>query len=552
MKRTMILAGLALVACSESKTNPTNVTPPPSGDAVTYQKDLRALIEQNCQECHQDDGIGPFNLNSYEDLKAVAPAVVGAVTTKSMPPWMPDPSCRQFRGERHLSDAEIQLFTDWMDDGQLEGDEADYTAPGEKQSNLSLLEMLGPPDADLAASEPYSPSADRPDDYRCFILDHDFENETFMTASNIVPDRSELVHHVIVFLIEPPQVPQVVARDEREAGEGYTCFGGAGAGNPIPIIGWVPGNVPTVLSSEALIRIPAGSKLVMQMHYNMLGAPSAPDQTRVNIWLTEERPEYLLSPVFFPHLGIDIEAGDPASVQTREIENTSNQPWTIVSTSPHMHLLGTRLKTVKVATDGTEECMVDIPNWDFNWQQGYAFREGEEVVVMPGERIRLECTYDNSAANQPVVNGEQLEPKRVRWGEGTLDEMCLNTLTFVEPYTPYQSQPSNLCEGFQTCYDGCAGGIFPMTGCIMQCGATNGCANCLLTGIITCTSSDCGPRAQAMLDCLDGCEGEADFGACVTNQCGTSILSFDQCARPLVEAGQCDAEVSACNDVTLY
>ena len=187
--------------------------------------------------------------------------------------------------------------------------------------------------------------------------------------------------------------------------------------------------------------------------------------------------------------------------------------------------------------------MIDIPRWDFDWQQGYAFLPGEEVIVQPGEALRVECTYDNSAANQPVVNGEQLEPRDVRWGDGTLDEMCLNTLVLVEPYAPVE-EPEAICEGFQSCYDSCGIPGYPRSACVLACGAGNGCAECLLTGIVPCTSGSCGPLAQEMLDCFEGCDFD---GGCIGSSCSGSIVAFDACAWPMVAAGECDSDIAVCS-----
>ena len=95
--------------------------------------------------------------------------------------------------------------------------------------------------------------------------------------------------------------------------------------------------------------------------------------------------------------------------------------------------------------------MVDVPKWDFNWQQLYSFREGEDFGKS-GDSFRLTCEYDNSETNQPVVNGERLTPRRVKWGDGSFDEMCLNYITVVEPFEPAGSK----CSGLESCREQCS------------------------------------------------------------------------------------------------
>lgn len=531
--RCTLSAVVALAACSEATSPPEPTT--------TYHRDVRPLVEQACLSCHQTGGIGPFPLDGYERLKSVAPAALDAIENRRMPPWMPDPDCRRYVNERLLTDAQIDTFRQWYDWGMPEGDPAEYTAPTPGQRRD--LSQLGPADIVGAPSEPYAPNPARPDDYRCFVVNEEFEEDAFMVASNVVPDQQALVHHVILYLVPPTDAPRVAEFDAAEPGPGYTCFGGVGVGSPIPVAGWVPGAQPYITDDGTAIRIPAGAKLVMQMHYNLLGGAPAADQTEVHVWTSSDRPDFLLYPEFVPNLGIDIPAGNPASTHTRVIRNTTPEPWTLVQTTPHMHLLGTRISTHKLAADGSEECVVDIPRWDFNWQQSYTFRPGEEVVVQPGEALRLECTYDNSAANQPVINGVQLEPVRVTWGEGTLDEMCLNNLVFIAPYTGSTAELTCAADRFQPCYDQCLGGLTPMTGCVLRCGADNGCAECALTGLVTCTTAECGPQAASFLQCLEGCGEDVQ---CVSTVCLGQILAFDACARPHFEAGTCDQSLVGC------
>lgn len=47
---------------------------------------------------------------------------------------------------------------------------------------------------------------------------------------------------------------------------------------------------------------------------------------------------------------------------------------------------------------------------------------------LAGDTIKLDCWYDNSEANQPIVDGQPKQPETVGWGEGTYDEMCLGVL----------------------------------------------------------------------------------------------------------------------------
>ena len=97
----------------------------------------------------------------------------------------------------------------------------------------------------------------------------------------------------------------------------------------------------------------------------------------------------------------------------------------------HLHELGTR-GILSIERDaGNRECLLDIPDWDFNWQGAYFLKE--PTVIYAGDKLSLQCEWDNSAENQPVIDGVKQEPKDVEWGEGTGDEMCLGILYVTEP-----------------------------------------------------------------------------------------------------------------------
>jgi hypothetical protein len=86
---------------------------------------------------------------------------------------------------------------------------------------------------------------------------------------------------------------------------------------------------------------------------------------------------------------------------------------------PHMHLLGREMKAGATLPDGSEKPLVWIPEWDFYWQLGYAFKQ--PLKLPRGTRLDLVATYDNSADNP---NNPTRPPKTVGFGPETTDEMC--------------------------------------------------------------------------------------------------------------------------------
>ena len=513
----------------------------------TWHGEIKPIIEQNCQACHVEGGGSPFNLDTLEAVRSMAPVALNSMESGSMPPWMPDPDCRHYQDERIMDVGQIATFKEWIDNDMPEGI-ATETEDSDTSLKISGLPALGSPTFVARSAEPYMPDTSAPDDYRCFQVGDVFEEDTFVKATRIIPDATDIVHHVLVYIITPQDVAELEQRDAEEEGPGYTCFGGPGIGQSFgPVAGWAPGGLPGIAPEGAARYIPAGSKLVMQLHYNVLNGGVIPDQTSVEFYTTDEPPEYELLATPQAYLGLDIPAGDANSVQITTFPVTK-EDLTVVAVAPHMHSIGTHIRVDMVRADGTEECLVDIPSWDFNWQQTYAFLEDEIIIAQPGDEFRLTCVYDNSESNQPVVNGEQLAPRRVTWGDGTLDEMCLNYIHTLKPFEPIQTR----CAGLSSCRDACdEPNSFD---CVLACGsADQACGQCIIFDMVRpggCARDECGQALGNVGGCFQGCIGQlvagGDIGVCLGETCPVEYEAFSRCMTSAISTGLCDEGIDTC------
>ena len=274
------------------------------------------------------------------------------------------------------------------------------------------------------------------DDYRCFIIDPKATTSSLITGYEIHPGQPANVHHVILFevLDQGTALADLQANDDRDPGPGYTCFGGpmvdTSAGGldalpPIRFIGaWAPGEGAVKLPAHTGLPLAARSKLLMQVHYNLLNGRNQ-DLTTASLELTSKTPdlvEALLVPV--PDGDFDIKAGDAHATHSMSYKIPPViPPLTIHSVYPHMHLLGKSISMAIIPAGQQETTLIDIPDWDFHWQGSYDLTTA--VKVKPGDSLKISCTWDNSPAHQPELHGVKGTPKDVRWGEKTTDEMCL-------------------------------------------------------------------------------------------------------------------------------
>lgn len=402
---------------------------------LDYYRDAKPLLERYCTSCHKDGGIAPFSLEGYANAKAHAGAAKLAIESGRMPPWLPSDKSVPLRYSREMRPIDKQGLVKWVTDGAVEGD-----AKAAARIVPPPAEQATPPRADLVVDPKvqYEPSRKAQDDYRCFIIDPGFTADKWMSAAAVKPGIQRLVHHVILFEVPASEAQKVRDKDTKEAGPGFTCFGGPGSNNPQFVFGWAPGGAGLRLPSDEGLLLKKGSLLVMQVHYNLLQYKDGDkDQTTAVLEFRDTPPPFrsFVAPIARPDL-LRIPAGMKDVKQIIDVPvalamaylKIPGDELVISGNSPHMHMLGTAINT---RVGSTEQALVDIPRWDFHWQGGYVFRE--PIKVRKSDSITLECTYDNTYANQPVVNGEKQMPRDVEWGEGTLDEMCLSFLHLRTP-----------------------------------------------------------------------------------------------------------------------
>jgi hypothetical protein len=399
----------------------------------TWYRDIEPLVAVKCQGCHTDTGIAPFPLVEYKHFVPQRDAIYQAVADKLMPPWQPSDCCNHYRWDRSLSDDERTTLLRWFDEGMALGDEADRTTVTPAPTGL--------PRVDLHAimGEPFTPERKvGTDEIRCFLLDHELtDHDRYITGVDFKPGQRGEVHHVILYAIEPDAVAELEARSGADGRPGWDCWG---QGNELGassryIGGWQPGVPPRLLPDGIGRLLPAGTRIMLNVHYDS-GNGSAPDQSTVDLMLEDhvervERAAPVGNPLWFVGDGMEIPANAPDTKVWAAYDPTvltKKKPIAIHNVMLHMHELGSIGRVAILRGDGSTECLLDIPEWDFHWMADYYFQTPVELA--PGDKLYVECHWDNTRANQKIIDGEQVTPTTLHWG--TDQEMCGAVVTFSE------------------------------------------------------------------------------------------------------------------------
>jgi hypothetical protein len=388
---------------------------PRKAGTLTFNKEIAPIVFNNCSSCHRPGEVAPFSLLSCGDVKKRAQQIALVSERRIMPPWKAD-SHGEFLDERRLTPEQIGMLRQWADEGAKEGNPADRPSPPQFTEGW----QLGKPDAIFEPSESYPLAAEGADVYRCFVLPTNYSEDRWVSAVEVRPGNRAVVHHVLVFLDTSGQARKL---DEKDPGPGYTSFGGIGFLPAGGLGGWAPGIFPRHQPDGVGGLLPKGSDIVLQVHYHKSGKAEL-DRTKIGVYFSRKPVEKRTRTFMLLNLALRIPPGDDN--YTIRAGMTVPADVTLRGVTPHMHLLGKEMTVTATLPDGTEKQLVRVPDWDFNWQTPYAFKE--PIKLPSGSKINLVARYDNSDKNP---RNPSHPPKLVHWGEQTTDEMCIAFLNYT-------------------------------------------------------------------------------------------------------------------------
>ncbi len=376
------------------------------GSEITYGSQIAKILSERCVECHRDGEIAPFALTEYDEVAGWADMIAEVVSDGRMPPWHATDEYAQFKNDRRLSDQDRAAIQAWADAGAPAGDLGDLPALPEKPVGWRLPKE---PDLVLPISEvPFEVPATGRIEYQHFTIDPGFEEDKWIKAFEIKPGNRAVVHHVLGFAVDQGQTTVAL-----QAAMGFK-------------FGFVPGTRFTTAAEGHAIRIPAGSHLVFQVHYVPVGEPQT-DQSLLGLLFADPQEvthELLVGSAYQADLRIP--PGDSNYV-VRANSPLFPPDATLLSMNPHMHFRGKSMQLTLEKPDGSQTKLLDVPNYDFNWQTLYEL--AEPIAVPQGSRMLCEAVFDNSQAN--LSNPDPT--KWVYFGDQTWNEMMIGYYFFSVP-----------------------------------------------------------------------------------------------------------------------
>ena len=372
--------------------------------SVTFSNQVARVLQAHCIECHRDGEIAPFSLTDFAEASGWADMIAETVRNGRMPPWHANPQHGDFANDRRLSDHEKQILYDWASAGAPEGDPSDLPEPPKYVEGWLLPKA---PDLVVKVSpEPFAVPAEGAVNYQYFTVDPGFAEDKWLRYAELKPGNREVVHHILAFA--------------RPKGSN----GGLGAVKGY-LVGYVPGTRIETLPKGWAKKIPANSELVFQVHYTPIGSPQLDQSELGMIFIDEAEVTHEIKTTSAVEGRLKIPPHEESHRVTAVEKNLLAGK--LLGFSPHMHLRGKAFRYELIDPNGNRQTLLDIPNYDFNWQTFYLLRE--PLPIRMGSTMLCTAVFDNSSKNlnnpDPSIT--------VRWGDPTWNEMMIGYFHYAVP-----------------------------------------------------------------------------------------------------------------------
>jgi hypothetical protein len=429
--------------------------------ALTFSRDVAPILYQHCAGCHHPGDIAPMSLLTYQDVRPWAAAIRDAVLTHKMPPWKADSRYGEWLNDSRLSDSEIAVLKTWAEGPKLPGDPKDMPPAPDFNGGWKI----GKPDAVFSIPE-HKLSASGPDEYTYVNVPTNFEEDRWIIAAELKPGNRKIVHHAHVFIKDAAEAKTTTPKDVVAqyddwliVHEGTLDFlrpeapvidngcsrddNGLLPGAKIANLGnlmcsYLPGRAAESFPPGTARKLPRGAVLNFQIHYSRATHKEETDVTSVAFIFSKEPPRQVLHMTSISSQLFLIPPGSPNHEVTEC--HTFDQDILVTSLTPHMHLRGKSMRYIAHLPDGSQETLLYVPAYNFNWQFTYLARK--PIFLPKGTRVEVIAIFDNSP-NNPLNPDPS---KAIRWGAASETEMMDGWMEYVDA----AGEPASLTQAKAT------------------------------------------------------------------------------------------------------
>jgi hypothetical protein len=384
---------------------------------ATFYKDVLPILQERCQSCHRAGEIAPMPLETYAQARPYAAAIRELTTRRQMPPWFADPCCGLFSNNPSLSNDQIATLAAWANAHAPEGSASDapparHWEPG---WNIDRPDVV----LEMPRAKQIPAIGDVP--YQYVILPTGFKQDRWVRMSEIHPSNRAVVHHAVAYIRAPSSqwlrgAPAGVPFSADDLPTPKLRQDARWTDSDVLLV-YAPGSLPDRWPEDFAKLVPAGSDIVLQMHYTTRESRAAEDRTSIGLVFSKQQPGKRVLTLQLTNDSFRIPPGDPA--YRVEVHGSLPNDALLLSLFPHMHLRGKTFEYNIVEPHGRVRTLLRIPHYDFFWQLSYRF--ATPIPLKAGAVLQAVATFDNSKNNPHNPNPDAA----VTWGEQTWAEMMV-------------------------------------------------------------------------------------------------------------------------------
>lgn len=426
-----------------------------------WYEDIQPIIAEHCWNCHDGNNDAAFALTDPDMVAQLADWLNDKINGPDdtppyiMPPFPLDPSeeCDPglpITGDPRLTDEEKALFESWIAAGTPLGDPenaAPYTVP-------ETREIYGDRIVEMPPLFTETVDGQEGNLYNCWSWDLGLDDGgAWLTSLQVNPDNLNIVHHAVIMADYSGLTAPNDRGDPDGDGHGQCPAPGDEVPDATMLATWAPGADPIILPEGTAMWFPQGTRLVSATHYHPNGVGQV-DETSITVAWRDTPPEYMVTT-------LPLGAADP---NENDVPNWEKRPFLLPAGDdhyhnvwrdrhnhspdvemriwalfPHLHYAAKQVKVTLEHEGQDDECLLEIPQWDFDWQRTYEFDVPFEQMPLleSGDTFKIDCTYDNSESNEYLAEaladaGKDFEDIQI--GNGYLDEMCVLHAIIMQEY----------------------------------------------------------------------------------------------------------------------
>jgi len=367
-----------------------------------YNEHLFPIFLDQCGSCHNDGGVAPMSLLTYQDAFPWTQSIREEILGLRMPPWQAEDGFGRFQNGHALSAVQMDMILEWSSGGYPQGPR-DQVPPVPEIINEW---RLGDPSIALEMPEAFTIAAGTSSTIRYFVLPVETTENQFIRAVDFHPGARSIVRSASVFIDSSGSAQML---DDADPGLGFGENPDYAFPAAPPVAVWVPGQAP-IVTDDMGFALPSDATIVLRVQYKktwITEGQEFSDQSSLGLYFSDRDDVAEISSLL---------VNSPATVSGREVTFTHEVDADIrlLGLLPEVDIGSSEIQVQAVKPDGTRVPMLWLREPDSGWVTRFWFASPVDLVA--GSQLEFTAILEPAAEYTPsasLLGSDLTHPIRV-------------------------------------------------------------------------------------------------------------------------------------------